>query len=46
MFAVGINEVWSTYKSGATPHGRVIGRGINNLVVLFEGKRDAILAET
>lgn len=46
MFAVGFNEVWSTYKSGTTPHGRVIGRGINNLIVLFEGKRDAILAET
>ncbi len=39
-------HVWSTYESRATPNGPVIGRGINNLIVLFDGKRYSILAET
>lgn len=39
-------HVWSTYESRTAPHGPVIGRGINNLIVLFDGKRYAILAET
>ena len=39
-------HVWSTYESRTTPNGPVIGRGINNLILLFDGKRYAILAET
>ncbi len=39
-------HVWSTYESRSTPNGPVIGRGINNLILLFDGKRYAILAET
>ncbi|MDL2356498.1 MAG: nuclear transport factor 2 family protein [Pseudomonadota bacterium] len=39
-------QVWSTYESRATPQGPVTGRGINNLILLFDGKRYSILAET
>jgi hypothetical protein len=39
-------QVWSTYESRATPNGPIIGRGINNLIILFDGKRYSILAET
>jgi hypothetical protein len=39
-------QVWSTYESRNTPGGPVTGRGINNLILLFDGKRYAILAET
>lgn len=39
-------HVWSTYESRKTPQGPVIARGINNLILLFDGKRYSILAET
>ncbi|WP_154667990.1 hypothetical protein [Pseudoduganella violaceinigra] len=39
-------HVWSTYESRKTPDGPVIARGINNLILLFDGKRYSILAET
>ena len=39
-------HVWSTYESRKTPDGPVIERGINNLILLYDGKRYAILAET
>lgn len=39
-------HVWSTYESRKTPDGPVIARGINNLILLYDGKRYAILAET
>lgn len=39
-------HVWSTYESRTTPDGPVIARGINNLILLYDGKRYSILAET
>ncbi len=39
-------HVWSTYESRTSPKGPVTGRGINNLIILFDGKRYWILAET
>ncbi len=39
-------HVWSTYESRNAPQGAVTGRGINNLIILFDGKRYSILAET
>ncbi len=39
-------HVWSTYETRATPDGPVVGRGINNIVLHFDGKRYTILAET
>ena len=39
-------HVWSSYESRKTPDGPVIARGINNLILLFDGKRYSILAET
>lgn len=39
-------HVWSAYESRKTPDGPVIARGINNLILLFDGKRYSILAET
>jgi len=45
QFGASIN-VWSTYESRTAPQGAVTGRGINNLTILFDGKRYSILAET
>ncbi|MBC3873793.1 nuclear transport factor 2 family protein [Undibacterium flavidum] len=39
-------QVWSTYEMRKTLDGPVIGRGINNLMLSFDGKRYWILAET
>lgn len=39
-------QVWSTYEMRKTQDGPVIGRGINNLMLSFDGKRYWILAET
>lgn len=39
-------HVWSSYEMRKTQDGPVIGRGINNLMLSFDGKRYWILAET
>jgi hypothetical protein len=39
-------HVWSTYESRRTPDGPVIARGINNVMLTYDGKRYWILAET
>lgn len=39
-------QVWSTYEMRKIQDGPVIGRGINNLMLSFDGKRYWILAET
>jgi hypothetical protein len=39
-------QVWSTYESRKSSQGPVIARGINNVMLFFDGKRYWILAET
>lgn len=39
-------HVWSTYEARKTPDGPVIARGINNIMLSYDGKRYWILAET
>ena len=39
-------HVWSTYESRKTSDGPVTARGINNIILSFDGKRYWILAET
>ncbi|MFZ6818388.1 hypothetical protein [Undibacterium sp. Ji22W] len=39
-------QIWSTYEMRKTQDGPVIGRGINNLMLSWDGKRYWILAET
>lgn len=39
-------HVWSSYESRKEPQGPVTGRGINSLLILFDGKHYTILAET
>ncbi len=39
-------HVWSTYEARKTPDGPVIARGINNIILSYDGKRYWILAET
>jgi hypothetical protein len=39
-------QVWSTYETRKTPDGPVTARGINNIILSFDGKRYWILAET
>jgi hypothetical protein len=39
-------QIWSTYEMRKTQDGPVIGRGINNVMLSFDGKRYWILAET
>ena len=39
-------HVWSTYETRKTPDGPVTARGINNIILSFDGKRYWILAET
>lgn len=39
-------HVWSTYEKRMTADGPVTGRGINNIMLSFDGKRYWILAET
>ncbi len=39
-------HVWSTYETRKTADGPVIARGINNIILSYDGKRYWILAET
>lgn len=39
-------QIWSRYAIRQTQDGPVIGRGINNIMLSFDGKRYWILAET
>ncbi len=39
-------HVWSTYETRATVNGPVVGRGINNIQLYFDGQRFWILSET
>ena len=39
-------HVWSTYETRTTPNGPVVGRGINNIQLYFDGQRFWILSET
>lgn len=39
-------HVWSTYETRKTQDGPVTGRGINNIILSYDGKRYWILAET
>lgn len=39
-------HVWSTYETRRTPDGPVTARGINNIILSYDGKRYWILAET
>ena len=39
-------HVWSTYEARSTADGPVIARGINNIMLSYDGKRYWILAET
>lgn len=39
-------HVWSTYEARKTQDGPIIARGINNIILSYDGKRYWILAET
>lgn len=39
-------HVWSTYETRTQADGPVVGRGINNIQLYFDGKRYWILSET
>ncbi len=39
-------QIWSTYETRTTPDGPVVGRGINNIQLYFDGQRFWIISET
>lgn len=39
-------QIWSTYETRTTPNGPVVGRGINNIQLYFDGQRYWIISET
>lgn len=39
-------QIWSTYETRTAPDGPVVGRGINNIQLYFDGQRFWIISET